>query len=91
MSRRRTNRSSPNADLQESILKHFQTLRVPLSADELDAGHRPGRETAVEPPGIPGPADRPSGRPPPPAVDRAKDSGGPLSRAEDVSSLRLAL
>ena len=37
MSRRRTNRSSPNADLRESILKHFQTLRVPLSAAELDA------------------------------------------------------
>jgi len=37
MSRRRTNRSSPNADLQESILRHFQTLRVPLSATELDA------------------------------------------------------
>lgn len=37
MSSRRTKGSSPNADLQKSILKHFQTLRVPLSAAELDA------------------------------------------------------
>jgi DNA replication protein DnaC len=37
MSRRRTNPKSPNSDLQKRVLEHFQTLRVPLSAAELDA------------------------------------------------------
>jgi DNA replication protein DnaC len=34
---RRTNASSPDSDLPRRILEHFQTLRVPLSAAELDA------------------------------------------------------
>jgi DNA replication protein DnaC len=34
---RRTNASSPDDDLPRRILEHFQTLRVPLSAAELDA------------------------------------------------------
>jgi DNA replication protein DnaC len=37
MSSRRKAATSPNSDLEGRILEHFQTLRVPLSAAELDA------------------------------------------------------
>jgi len=37
MSRRRKAVTSPSADLHRRVLEHFQTLRVPLSAAELDA------------------------------------------------------
>ena len=37
MSHRRKAVTSPSADLHRHVLEHFQTLRVPLSAAELDA------------------------------------------------------
>ena len=45
---RRTNSSSPDSDLPRRILEHFQTLRVPLSAAELDAAVARGDAAAVD-------------------------------------------
>ena len=37
MNRRRNTKTSLNHDLCQRVLEHFQTLRIPLSAAELDA------------------------------------------------------
>lgn len=37
MTRRRKLKTSPSLDLRERLLEYFQTLRIPVSSDELDA------------------------------------------------------
>ena len=82
--------AAPN--LRDQILADFTTLRIPVTAEQLDdvAQASPGRRLVA--PGVPASPARRPGRPAPPTQPhRTSHQGGPLPRSLAAEHLRLEL